>query len=311
MLARRRGHGEGSIYQREDGIWCASVDLGVVNGKRKRKKVYAKTRKEVSEKLKLIQRDQAAGVTFANLSVKEFLQQWLEQTVTRRNRVRTYDKYAADINNHIIPALGQHPLAKLTPAHVQALLNTLADNGLAHRSVRNVRAVLRRALNQAMRYGYVVRNVAALVDVPGTVTFSAEPLDDTQARRLLEVIKGHRWEVLYRIALGLGLRKGEILGLRWQDIDFRAATLTVAGSLQRQRGHLVRTATKTDASIRTIALPPTLLAAGAIPGWFLPHRSALRSSPAIYPSTSSKCCRRRASLSALVSTTCATPVPRC
>ncbi|HET9224674.1 MAG TPA: site-specific integrase [Roseiflexaceae bacterium] len=195
------------------------------------------------------------------LAIKvEYLEQWLEQTVKRQNRIRTYDRYAGDIHNYLIPELGKHQLAKLTPAHVQALLNKLADAGLAYRSIRNVRAVLRRALNQAMRFGYVVRNVAALVDVPGEVTFVAEPLDEEQAKRLLDAIAGHRWELLYRIALGLGLRKGEILGLRWEDVDFDTATLRISGSLQRQRGRLERTATKTEASIRVIALPPSLLA---------------------------------------------------
>jgi integrase len=163
------------------------------------------------------------------------------------------------VRNYLIPELGNHQLAKLMPAHVQTLLNKLADAGLAHRSIRNVRAALRRALNQAMRFGYVVRNVAALVDVPGEVTFTPEPLDEEQAKRLLDAISGHRWELLYRIALGLGLRKGEILGLRWEDVDLDAATLRITGSLQRQRGRLVRTTTKTEASIRTIALPPSLL----------------------------------------------------
>jgi integrase len=236
------------------------VDLGVVNGKRKRKMVYGKTRKEVAEKLKTLQRDQAAGVTFTSLTVKDYLEQWLEQTVKRRNRVRTYDRYAGDVRNYLIPELGKYQLAKLMPGHVQTLLNKLADAGLAHRSIRNVRAALRRALNQAMRFGYVVRNVAALVDVPGEVTFTPEPLDEDQAKRLLDAISGHRWELLYRIALGLGLRKGEILGLRWEDVDFDVARLRITGSLQRQRGRLERTATKTEASIRAIALPPSLLA---------------------------------------------------
>jgi integrase len=204
--------------------------------------------------------EEAPGVTFTSLTVKEYLEQWLEQIVKRQNRIRTYDRYAGDINNYLIPDLGKHQLAKLTPAPVQALLNKLADAGLAYRSIRNVRAVLRRALNQAMRFGYVVRNVATLVDVPGEVTFVAEPLDEEQAKRLLDAITGHRWELLYRIALGLGLRKGEILGLRWEDVDFEAATLRISGSLQRQRGRLERTTTKTEASIRVIALPPSLLA---------------------------------------------------
>jgi len=140
------------------------------------------------------------------------------------------------------------------------MLNALADAGLAHRSIRNVRAVLRRALNQAMRFGYVARNVATLVDLPGKVTFSAEPLSDVQAKQLLDTIKGQRWELLFRIALGLGLRKGEILGLRWVDVDLDAATIRITGALQRQRGKLERSETKSDASVRTIALPPSLLA---------------------------------------------------
>lgn len=259
MAQRRRGHGEGSIYKREDGRWCASVDLGIVNGRRRRKMVYGETRKEVTEKLQSLQREQAAGVTFSSLTVKEYLAQWLEQTVKRKNRVRTYDRYRADVRNYLVPELGKHQLAKLTPAHVQAMLNKLSDAGLSHRSIRNVRAALRRALNHAMRFGYVVRNVATLVDVPGEITFKPEPLDEEQARRLLEAITGHRWELLYRVALGLGLRKGEILGLRWEDVDFDKATIRITGSLQRQRGKLERTNTKTEASIRVIALPPSLL----------------------------------------------------
>jgi integrase len=151
-------------------------------------------------------------------------------------------------------------LAKLTPDHVQAMLNQLEDAKLSHRSIRNVRAVLRAALNRALRFGYVTRNVATLVDVPGEVTFQPEPIDEDQAKHLIAATKSHRFEVLFRFALGLGLRKGEILGLRWEDVDFAAATMKITGSLQRQRGKLERSATKTDASVRTIALPPTLLA---------------------------------------------------
>jgi len=260
MSDKRRGRGEGSIFRREDGTWCASITLGVLNGKRRRKDVYGKTRKEVVEKLQALQRAHAAGMTFSKLTVKAFLEEWLEQTVKRKNRVRTYDKYAQDIEHHLVPALGHHQLAKLTPSHVQALLNQLEDTGLSHRSIRNVRAVLRCALNQALRFGYVTRNVAALVDVPGSVTFQPVTIDEAQARRLIEATREHRFEVLFRFALGLGLRKGEILGLRWEDVDLAAATMRITGSLQRQRGRLERSATKTDASVRTIALPPMLLA---------------------------------------------------
>lgn len=254
----------GAIYQREsDGRWCANVDLGWQNGKRQRRVVYGKTRKEVAEKLRALQRDQAAGVNLTShqQTVKQFLEQWLEETVKRQARVRTHAKYTQDITHHVIPAIGQIQLSKLTPDHVQKMLNRLADQGLSYRSIRNVRAALRAALNQALRFGYVIRNVATLVDIPGTVTFAAQPLTFEQAQLFLATVTGDRLEALYRIAIGLGLRKGEVLGLRWEDVNLDEATLCISGSLQRQNGRLERSATKTEASVRTIALPASLVTA--------------------------------------------------
>jgi integrase len=262
MPKRRRGHGEGAIYQREsDGLWCTSVDLGIINGKRKRKVIYGKTRKEVVEKLKALHRDQAAGINLSSeeITVKAFLEHWLEHSVKRRNRQRTYDKYKADVTRHIIPAIGSILLTKLTPDHVQAMLNSLSDQGRSPRTVSNVRAALRKALNQAMRRGHVVRNVATLVDAPRSSTFTITPLDLAQARKLLDAVAGHRLEALYRVALSLGMRRGEVCGLRWKDVNFIAATLSVKGSLQRFGGKLQWTALKTAASVRTLALPPVLL----------------------------------------------------
>jgi hypothetical protein len=229
-MGKRRGHGEGAIYQREsDGLWCTSVDLGIINGKRRRKVIYGKTRKEVAEKLKAMHRDQAAGMTLnpEQQTVKEFLDIWLEQSVKRQNRPRTYDKYKADVNHHIIPAIGKVLLTKLTPDHVQAMLNGLAEQGRSPLTISNVRAALRNALNQALRRGYVVRNVATLVDAPRTSTFTITPLDLLQARKILDAVAGHR-RALPRRALagdapgrgvrtaleGRGLRAGHAVGQR-------------------------------------------------------------------------------------------------
>ncbi len=136
-MSKRRGNGEGAIYQREsDGKWVATVDLGWVNGKRKRKVVYGKTRKEVGDKLKALHHDQTSGVNLTShqQTVKQFLEHWLEETVKRQARVRTYAKYTQDITHHVIPAIGQIQLSKLNPDHVQKLLNQLADHGLSYRS---------------------------------------------------------------------------------------------------------------------------------------------------------------------------------
>jgi integrase len=151
----------------------------------------------------------------------------------------------------------------------------LAAEGRKYNTVRNVRATLRRALNQALRWQYVQRNIATLVDVPryrddededegdadqAKPEFAIQSLDEAQARALLKAVEGHRLETLYRIALSLGLRRGEVLALRWADIDFERATLRVTGLLQRLRGKLERGTTKTTSSARGIDLPPVLLA---------------------------------------------------
>lgn len=273
MGQRRRGNGEGSIHQRPDGRWCAVIDLGIVNGKRKRKYIYGDTRKEVVEKLRAAQQAQAAGANLAveRLTVARFLDRWINDVVSKRNKARTVDGYKQIIKDHLKPYLGRHQLDKLQPEDVQAMLNALAAEGRKYNTVRNVRAALRRALNQALRWQYVQRNVATLVDVPryrdtdadeeqAQPEFSIQPLDETQAWALLKAVAGHRWEALYRIALSLGLRRGEVLALRWKDIDFERATLRVTGVLQRMRGRLERGTTKTASSARGIDLPPVLLA---------------------------------------------------
>jgi integrase len=273
MGQRRRGNGEGSIHQRPDGRWCAVIDLGMVNGKRKRKYIYGDTRKEVVEKLRAAQQAQSAGANLAveRLTVARFLDRWIDDVVSKRNKARTVDGYKQIIKDHLKPYLGRQQLDKLQPEDVQAMLNALAAEGRKYNTVRNVRAALRRALNQALRWQYVQRNVATLVDVPryrdtdageehAQPEFSIQPLDETQARALLKAVAGHRWEALYRIALSLGLRRGEVLALRWKDIDFERATLRVTGVLQRMRGRLERGTTKTASSARGIDLPPVLLA---------------------------------------------------
>jgi len=259
-MAKRRGHGEGGIYQREsDGKWCASVDLGFVNGKRRRKVMYGKTRKEVADKLKAIHRDQAAGINVATgrQTVKAFLERWLEVS-KQRNKTRTYEGYDRIVALYLVPHLGHIVLGKLTPEHVQTMIDKLA---LAPNTVRNIRAVLRRALNQALKWELVSRNVATLVETPRIIQEEMSALNEQQARALLHVLKGDRLEALYRVALSLGLRRGEVLGLRWQDIDFDTATLRIAQTVQRTRTQgLIIDTPKTKSSLRTLSIPPVLLA---------------------------------------------------
>jgi integrase len=264
-MAKRRGHGEGAIYQREsDGKWCASVDLGYVKGKRRRKTIYGKTRKEVAEKLKAVHRDQAAGMNIApeQQTVAQFLERWLDQTVARRNKPRTEDSYRDTVRLHITPAIGHQQLAKLTPDHVQDMLTKAEQQGLSLRSVHYIRTVLRRALNHALHRGYIHRNVATLVDLPAYDKYVPAVFTPEQAQSFLDAVRGHRFELIYRTTLSLGLRRGEVLGLLRSEVDLEAGELRVTGSLQRIRGKLVRSNTpKSKAGKRTLPIPPTLLEA--------------------------------------------------
>lgn len=262
-MARRRGPGEGTITQRADGRWMARLDLGIVNGKRKRQTLYGKTRKEVAEKLTKSQHDRQQGlpIAVARQTVGQFLDRWLEDVVRPTVRAKTLHSYAQMVRLHLKPALGHHQLAKLTPQHVQAMLNEKLNSGLSPRTVQYLRAILRRALGQALKWELVTRNVATLVDPPRVTRPEMVSFDPTQARRFLDAVKGDRLEAMYSVALALGLRQGEALGLRWQDIDLDSGILRVSVALQKVRGEQPRLVEpKTRQSRRTLALPQAIVA---------------------------------------------------
>jgi integrase len=156
---------------------------------------------------------------------------------------------------HLIPNLDRVPLEKLSPEHVQALLRAKTDEGLAPRTVHHLRALLRIALNRAMRWGLVVRNVAALADSPRIERFDVRMLAPAEAKQLLAAAEDDRLGALYSVALALGLRQGEALGLSWEDVDFGSRRLHVRHGLQRIAGKLRLVEPKTRQSRRTIALP--------------------------------------------------------
>ena len=198
-MSGRRGQGEGSIYQREsDGRWCTAVDLGWVDGKRKRKVIYGKTRKEVAEKLKVVLRDQQQGLPVAmeRQTVGQFLARWLADTIAPNRRAKTHRSYEQIARCHIVPDLGRIQLAKLEPQQVQALLRRKQEAGLSPRTVAYIRAVLRQALNQALRWGLVARNVATLAEPPKVERFEIRPLSPAQATALLDAARGDRLEEL-------------------------------------------------------------------------------------------------------------------
>jgi len=258
-MTTRRGHNEGHIYHRDDGRWEAKLSLP--NGKRK--SFYARTRREAQDALRAAQRDLDAGLDLgtSRQTVAAFLDRWLADVVKPARAPKTAATYADIVRIHLKPSIGRHELAKLSPQHVAALLKAKTDAGLSPRMVHHIRAVLRCALNQAMRWGLIGRNVAALVEPPRQVHRDIQAMTPAEARALLAAVEGDRLAVLFRVALTLGLRQGEVLGLKWDDIDFDRRTLKVRRALQRIDGTLTLKEPKTEKSRRTLTLPPSLVAA--------------------------------------------------
>jgi integrase len=254
----KRGNGEGSISRRKGGGWMGQYIVHTADG-RKRRTVYGKTRKEVAKKLNKAVSDREDGLVFAaeNLKVGEYLQRWLKDSVEGTVRPRTLSNYQLQVRQHIIPVLGSIKLITLTPAHVQGLYRQKLDAGLAPSSVRYIHAVLHRALKQALRWGLVPRNVTEAVDLPKLVHEEVDALLPEEARAFLEAARGDRFEALYVVAVTTGMRRSELLGLRWTDLTLDGvATLRVGRQLQRMRdGSGLKFAAPKGSKGRTIRLP--------------------------------------------------------
>lgn len=281
-MSPKRGQGEGTIGKRTDGRWAARISTGWKNGKRQRRWVYARTRKGVADKLAQLQRDHELGILSnpGRLTIEQFLSQWLTESAKPRLRPRTYASYRQVVRLHIDPYIGHHPIQKLSPQHVQAWLNTLSaegwrrkrtkadeaakrpeKRGIAPRTILYARAILRAALAQAMKWGIVARNVATLIDPPRMVKRQIKPLEPEQARQLIAAAESHRLGALITVAVALGLRQGEALGLQWADVDTEANRLHVRHALHRSGGKWVLAEPKSERSRRTIALPNVVSAA--------------------------------------------------
>ncbi len=251
----RRGHHEGTIRQRPDGTWEARLSLP--DGRRK--SLYAKTRREVQERLKAAQRDAENGLdlTARTQTVGQFLDRWLADVAKPKVRPQTYKSYAMIVRLHLKPSVGHHQLTKLTPQHVQAFMAKQTASGLSSRTVQYHRAVLRHALGQALKWGLVTRNVATLVDPPPSDPKEVSPLTVEQVARFLIATRSDTYGPLYHVAIGTGLRQGELFGLRWKHVDLDDAFLTVRFAMQRIDGKPAFVEPKTKRSRRTLALDPT------------------------------------------------------
>ncbi|MHB8246417.1 MAG: tyrosine-type recombinase/integrase [Acidimicrobiales bacterium] len=232
----RRPSGDGSVYKAADGRWRGAVDLGWIDGKRRRKYVAGATQSEALEKLRQAQRAAKAGVVADDrITLGQFLERWLRVNVPGTVAPSTMDDYGHTVRLHLAPTLGRKRLSRLQVADVDQLWATKREAGYKPNSVRIMRAVLRRALAQAEREGLVVRNVASLSRPPRLSRPEGRALTVEQARLLLDTVAGNRLDAAYLILLSYGLRRGELLGLAWDDFDARSQTLGVRQSVHKRK----------------------------------------------------------------------------
>lgn len=264
----RRANGEGSVYQRADrGTWVAQVPVGInPDGSYRFKRYSCATQAAARARLRAAQDalDRGADLGSKTQTLGAFLDAWLADVVRRDAEPKTYEGYAYMVGM-IKPSLGKVPLDKLAPQHVQKLLNELLERGgdrgqgLSPRTVQYARATLRRALGQALKWGLVARNVATLVEPPRSRRAEVRPFTEEESRALLAAAKGDRLEALYAVAITLGLRQGELLGLRWEDLDLDRGVLRVRQQLQHmKREQPTLKGLKTRASRRDLDLPARL-----------------------------------------------------
>jgi integrase len=264
MSGSRNASGESSIIRRDDGRWHGFVSMGLTDGgKRDRRHVSGKNRGDVVTKVRALEGKRDAGTAGAAgrvLTVAAWLEHWLDNIAALKVRPSTLQRYRGLVTNQLTPKVGHHRLDRLQPEHLEKMYAELLASGLAPASVLQAHRVLSRALKVAMQRGRVARNACALVDAPSVIRAEVEPLTSDDARAVLraavELRNGARWSV----ALALGLRQGEALGLPWAAVDLDAGTLRVRQALQRQTGKgLVIVAPKSAAGKRTVTLPRPLL----------------------------------------------------
>lgn len=264
-------------YQRPDGRWTAQVSTGYSNGKRSRKTVYGRTAAECRKKLIEVLHGQQNGQAPMDerTTLATFLPRWLDN-IAPSLRPHTRRFYGDQARLHIIPKLGGLPISRITPEQVQHFVNAKSAEGLSPRMVRHLRGTLRAALNQAVEWQLIARNpAAARIRLPQLNEREVNALTADEVKALLSVsatdaysvsvgekqLTRHKLHALWVVAVYLGLRQSEILGLRWSSIDWTNVTLRVDKQLQRVDGRLVLTEPKTKGSVRTLPMPPTVAAA--------------------------------------------------
>jgi integrase len=265
-VTKRRGSGEGSIFhEKAKGLWCAQVYLMTPSGRRKAVRRRAKTKAEAKDLLIQLQHHSYSGrLNIADArtgTLSEHLQWWLEAILPNRLGVRpsTRDQYRWALFAYVVPVIGDVRMSQLTPQHIERVVGGMNRRGLSASTIAKARVPLSMALEQAVRDGVLLANPVKSAALPQSKKSSKrDALNRAQLDQLMRAARGKRIEPLVRLAFMTGLRRGELLALRWQDVDFDSEILHVRGTLKRQAGGgFYLDDPKTEKGRRSIPLQPS------------------------------------------------------
>jgi len=232
----KRANLEGSVFQTASGMWRGAIQTGNQGGKRKRVYVSAKTQREALQKIREIKRslDQGVKVDGPRTLLSLWSDCWLENQ-KHSLRAKSYTSYEYQLRQHIKPALGHLSLGRVQPQPIREFLRQKLEGGLSATTVNHFRVTLKVLLNAAVHDGMIARNPIVAVKPIRAPKRQPQVLDLDQAQIFMQSLQGGRLRALYLAAVGLGLREGEILGLRWCDVDLEEGSLHVRHALQRVR----------------------------------------------------------------------------
>lgn len=243
-MSGRRGAGEGSIfYESTKGLYCAQVYVVTSSGRRKAVRRRAKTKKEANNLLIEMQIQHRSGCLIPNsdtrLTVAEHIDYWVDHVLPGRGSVRpsTQDQYRWALNRYVIPKIGNVQLGQLSVRHVEDVFRAMHSRGLSSSTIAKARIPLKLAMDEAVKQRLLRDNPVKAAQVPkNTSRPKRDALSRSELVRMLAAAKGHRIEPLVRLAFMTGLRRGELLALRWGDVDFESNILHVSGTLKSQPG---------------------------------------------------------------------------
>ncbi|PHQ50537.1 site-specific integrase [Streptomyces cinnamoneus] len=239
MTRSRQPNGASSIYQAKDGRWHGRVTVGVKDdGTPDRRHVSSKTRAEVTKKVRELERQRDAGTVRKagqSWTVKTWLTHWVENIAALHVSENTIDGYRVAVYHHLIPGLGAHRLEKLEPEHLERFYKKMQDTGSAAGTAHQAHRTVRAALNEAVRRRHITVNPATIAKAPRLEEEEVEPYSVEEVQRLLLEAERHRNTARWVIALALGLRQGEVLGLQWTDVDWEAGVIRVSRGRLRPR----------------------------------------------------------------------------